>query len=436
LVGSSIKVKWTNSNFAPPFSVAGVRILLSTDGGQSWPHDYGTSANDGEEMINLPYALTTDAMLRIEALDRPFFTLSEDPFSITETCHGYSNSTSATLQPSFISKVQFLNIINESVLVSGSESYTLYNQNIPNMVAGHVSDLHVTVTGEPQALGIWLDLNGDGKFDGEGEFLASTPNPILGTHSMKFAFPATIASEGIRALRIRSRASGLFSADDYCTAVYLGETEDYLINVTAGAKMYGYCRPFNNGDCGGDDCTMSIYPIGSFSGGKGYSGASLDMTPIVAGTTRTIEFSRNSSIGFNATITVDFNEDGDFTDANEVVYQSPSKANNHVAPILIPNLPEFLGQKRFRFWTYNSAHSEVSFDCSAPIAGTSHDLIIWINRPEPCALPSGNRDFTIERVVTNLHLSCCDVSSNSITVEDKYNIFLFGGLDSLMGGTW
>jgi hypothetical protein len=67
-----------------PVSCANVEILLSTDGGNSWPTilQAGTP-NDGSQSVTLPNISTTAARVRIAAIGNIFFDVSNVDFTIT-----------------------------------------------------------------------------------------------------------------------------------------------------------------------------------------------------------------------------------------------------------------------------------------------------------------------------------------------------------------
>ncbi len=66
-----------------PVSCANVDILLSTDGGLSWPFTLASgTANDGSEAITLPNAQTTEARVMVRANGNIFYDVSNVNFSI------------------------------------------------------------------------------------------------------------------------------------------------------------------------------------------------------------------------------------------------------------------------------------------------------------------------------------------------------------------
>jgi len=83
LMNSVDTVKWNVANTtASPINCSSVRILLSTDGGQTFSTTLAEStANDGNEAVNVPNIATTTARIKIEALGNIFFDISNLNFS-------------------------------------------------------------------------------------------------------------------------------------------------------------------------------------------------------------------------------------------------------------------------------------------------------------------------------------------------------------------
>jgi hypothetical protein len=83
---SSQTITWNvaNTNVAP-VNVANVNILLSTDGGQTFPITIAANTpNDGSEVVVIPNEVTTSARIMIEAVGNIFFDLSNVNFTITD----------------------------------------------------------------------------------------------------------------------------------------------------------------------------------------------------------------------------------------------------------------------------------------------------------------------------------------------------------------
>ena len=100
IAGSPQTITWNvASTTGAPVSCANVKILMSTDGGFTFPHVLSANTvNDGTELITLPVvAATTTARVKIESIGNIFFDISNTNFTITPAVSGFSfNATTPT----------------------------------------------------------------------------------------------------------------------------------------------------------------------------------------------------------------------------------------------------------------------------------------------------------------------------------------------------
>jgi hypothetical protein len=81
--GSEETVTWAVNGTDAPTLAPNVRILLSTDGGLTYPQVLAASTpNDGSEAVTVPDVETTQARIKVEAVDNYFFDVNDATFTI------------------------------------------------------------------------------------------------------------------------------------------------------------------------------------------------------------------------------------------------------------------------------------------------------------------------------------------------------------------
>ncbi|MBC7935397.1 MAG: T9SS type A sorting domain-containing protein [Rhizobacter sp.] len=90
--GSTQNVQWSvNNTTAAPVSCANVRILLSTDGGFTFPTELVASTpNDGSEAVTIPGPPSTTARIKVESVGNIFFDISNTNFTIAIPASGFA----------------------------------------------------------------------------------------------------------------------------------------------------------------------------------------------------------------------------------------------------------------------------------------------------------------------------------------------------------
>ncbi len=82
--GTMATVTWNVANTtAPPVAASQVEILLSADGGNTYPYTLlASTSNDGTEMVLVPNIATTQARVMVKAVGNIFFDISNQNFKI------------------------------------------------------------------------------------------------------------------------------------------------------------------------------------------------------------------------------------------------------------------------------------------------------------------------------------------------------------------
>jgi hypothetical protein len=83
--GGQTTITWNVAGTSlAPINTSAVRILLSTDSGNTFPTVLaGSTANDGSEVVTLPSVQTTTARIKIEAVGNIYFDISDTNFAIS-----------------------------------------------------------------------------------------------------------------------------------------------------------------------------------------------------------------------------------------------------------------------------------------------------------------------------------------------------------------
>lgn len=227
-----------NTNLSP-INCTGVDILLSIDGGYTYPITLASNiANDGAHDIIVPNQSTSFARIRINASNNIFFDISDMDFGINlppfpDYCTvSYNNNSCSTND--YIDDVTFNTISNiQTGCATDGSNYSDYTQLMTSVNLGVSYDLTVKPTPNyDQYLAAYIDWNLDGDFLDPNEFIDLGHTPAGTNVTSSIVIPSSTSS-GNKLLRIISRygTTALLATDGCGSGLNYGETEDYLINV-------------------------------------------------------------------------------------------------------------------------------------------------------------------------------------------------------------
>ena len=122
---SSQTITWTvNNTTAAPVSCSNVNILLSTDGGFTWPIILAANtANDGSEVVTIPNNATTTARVKVASVGNIFFDLSNTNFTIT-AASTITLNLKLFLQGYYLSGSTMQSVLNNEAVPSSLASQT------------------------------------------------------------------------------------------------------------------------------------------------------------------------------------------------------------------------------------------------------------------------------------------------------------------------
>jgi chitodextrinase len=298
--------------------------------------------------------------------------VTTSPISIT-----YCSSQGGSVADELIGRVQIGTINNAS---TGGTGYTDFTAISTNLTKGAVTAVTITPTwtGSAYAEGyaVFIDYNQDGDFIDAGELVwskaASTTTPATGSFTVSAA-----ANLGVTRMRVSMKYNGIPTA---CEAFSYGQVEDYTVNLQAGTVTPTYCASQGNNTNDERIGKVVFNTINNTSTGTaGYENFTAQSTNAGRGTAYTITITptwTGSTYAEGYAVFIDYNQDGDFTDAGELAW---SKAASTTTPatgsITIPATAT-LGATRMRV---SMKYNAIPTACEAFSYGQVEDYTVNIS---------------------------------------------------------
>ncbi len=375
-VGSTEIVNWDVANTtAAPVSCATVDILLSTDGGLTYPVTLANAvANDGSHAITVPNNATTTARVKVVCATNIFFDISNQDFTI---------------------EVQDPNLCgvpdNLNASASGNTATLTWNNGV------NANDYEVAY--KASANTTWIEQT------------------VTGT-SYTITNLSTCTSYDFRVKSICTNNSSAFSATFTFDSAGCPTCTDGIQNgnetgIDCGGTDCSACPTCTDGiqngdetgiDCGGANCPtcplsycdsqgndtsfeyIDAVTIGSINNVSGDDGGYADYTNL----NTTVDTDNNYSItltpgfangAYNEfwSVYIDYNIDGDFSDAGELVFQG-NGSSNVSGNIAIPTTAT-VGTTRMRIQMQYNSYSTSS--CATFTYGEVEDYSLIISTTTP-----------------------------------------------------
>jgi hypothetical protein len=241
--------------------------------------------------------------------------VSDEGCIVTNYCFGGTQNANQE----WIQKVQFGSINN----ASGAATYSNFTSLPAKVVAGETYPVTLipgfSAAPQNETWVIWIDLNRDGVFTNEDERVNLGTSNGMVTGTVHIPLDAKTGNLRMRVAMTRG------NVNNACQIFNFGEVEDYTLDVSGPECLPAACVPIYNPLILPWEYIHKVQ-MGTLlqnSMGTRYSDfRNIGQTVVSRGQTYNLKTYSTSKVGFNGTrywdVYVDYNRDGDFTDANEL----------------------------------------------------------------------------------------------------------------------
>jgi hypothetical protein len=327
-VGSSQNVTWNvASTNMTPVSCANVNILLSTDGGFTYPVTIlSNTPNDGSQAITVPNNAATTCRIKVEAADNIFYDISNVNFTITGTVTCTATVPTGLAASGVTSSAATLNW---------------------NAVTGATYDVQYRVVGAPS----WTVL-------------------AAGTNTLSLS-GLTAATQ--YETQVRSKCTSTTSA--YSASV----------NFTTTSVQLNYCASKGNSVTDEYINRVQLGTINNLSGANaGYGNFTAMSTNLAVGSSNTITITPGWSgtvYSEGYAVWIDYNRDGDFVDAGEQVWTKAASTTTPVSGSFTVPTGTSTGNTRLRV---SMKYNAIPTSCEAFSYGEVEDYTVNITAGATC----------------------------------------------------
>lgn len=344
LSGTTQTVSWSVAGTnAAPINCAAVNILLSTDGGYTYPITLATAVpNTGSASIVVPVVNSKMCRLKVEAADNIFYDINNVNFSISD------------VQPPCTAVVP--TGLSVSAVTSTAATFSW----------GHVDFTSYNIQYKPTTGTTWTSVN----------------VPAL-TNSLSVSGLQALTRYDVRVRSLCDTVASAFSA---------------TLNFTTSSALK-YCVSSGNTV---DEYIKKVV-VGSINNASGASGGYADYTTISTDIVRQVATTITITPAWVGTVYneaygvwIDLNADGDFGDAGEMVFSKTiTKATSVTGTITLPSTAK-LGLTRMRV---SMKYSGIPAACGVFPYGEVEDYTVNIVATAPAVAPAARGGNIIEQAI-------------------------------------
>lgn len=434
--GANETVTWdvANTNNAP-VSCSNVDILLSTDGGNTFPITLASSVpNNGSYTVSVPPNASTTCRVKVICSDNVFFDMSNTNFEIEFSAPTFTlianssnnllcGSGTAVYDLDFTSLAGFNSSVNISA--TGGPAGASFSFSNSSVVPNASETLQVTVPSGTSLGSYTIDITASGGGETRMESVdiviadipsqstLSTPvngatNEALGVslNWVNDPFATTYLVEIATDMAFTNIVESSSSNTNTYTASMLGPTTTYYWRVTPSNNcgIGSASTTFNFETTTPDYCeslgtdasfewieTVVLNTINNNSGGDdGYGDYTGISTDLEQGQSYSIDLTpgfANQTYLEKWVVWIDFNRNGEFTDPGEEVYASDASSSTVNGNLSIPSTAS-LGTTLMRVgmkWAGNNGNADASESCETFQYGEVEDYSINIISDAGCA---------------------------------------------------